>query len=47
VFKELKKRHTKEPVLFTPDLDKKIKMEVNVLDYITERVLLIKCKDSR
>ena len=47
MFKELKKRHTKEPVLATPDLDKKIRMEVNVLDYITKRVLLIECKDSR
>jgi len=47
VFKKLKKRHTKEPVSAIPDLDKKIRMEVNVLYYTIERVLLIECKDGR
>jgi len=29
----------------TPDLDKKIRMEVDALDYATEGVLSIECKD--
>ena len=32
-FKELKERFTKELVLAAPDLDKKMRMEVNTLDY--------------
>jgi len=32
-FKKLKERFTKEPVLAVPDLDKKIRIEVNILDY--------------
>ena len=35
VFKELKKRFTKEPVLAVLDLDKKMKMEVDASDYAT------------
>jgi len=34
-------------VLAAPDLDKKMRMEVDVLDYVTERVLSMKCKDGR
>ena len=41
----MKERFTKEPVLTVLDLDKKMRMEVDVLDYATERVLLIECKD--
>jgi len=33
VFKKLKKRFMKELVLAAPDLDKKMRMKVNVLDY--------------
>ena len=33
VFKELKKRFTKEPVLAALDLDKKMRMKVDALDY--------------
>ena len=36
-FKELKKRFTEEPVLAAPDIDKKMRMEVDVSDYATER----------
>jgi len=47
VFKELKERFTKEPVLVVPDLDKKIRTEVDTLDYVMEGVLLIECVDGR
>jgi len=46
VFKELKKQFTKEPVLAAPDLDKKMRMEVDASDYATEEVLLMKCEDG-
>ena len=45
VFKELKEQFTKEPVLAVPDIDKKIRMEVDVLDYVTGGVLLMECED--
>ena len=38
-FKELKGWFTKEPVLAAPDLDKKIRMEVDVSDYTTEGII--------
>jgi len=34
-FKELKERFTKEPVLAAPNIDKKIRMEVDASDYVT------------
>ena len=43
-FKELKERFTKEPVLAVPDLDKKMRMEVDASDYATEGVLSMECK---
>ena len=46
-FRELKERFTKELVLAVLDLDKKIRMEVNVSDYVTGRILSIKCEDRR
>ena len=45
-FGELKKRFTEEPVLAAPDLDKKMRMEVDASDYATRRVLLMECKDK-
>jgi len=45
--KELKKKFTKEPVLTTLDLDKKIGMEVNVSNYATEGVLSMECEDGK
>ena len=36
-FKELKKRFTEEPVLAAPDIDKKMRMEVDVSDYAMGR----------
>ena len=46
MFKELKKNFTKELVLATPDLDKKMRMEVNVLDYAIGRVLSMECENG-
>ena len=46
VFKELKEWFTKEPVLAAPDLDKKMRIEVDVLDYTTGGVLSMECEDG-
>ena len=45
-FKELKGRFTKEPVLAAPDIDKKMRMEVDASDYAMGGVLLMECKDG-
>jgi len=45
-FKELKERFTKEPVLVAPDIDKKMRMEVDALDYAMEGVLSMECEDG-
>ena len=34
-------------MLVTPDLDKKMRMEVDASDYITEGVLSMECEDGR
>jgi len=47
VFKKLKERFTKELVLAVPDLDKKIRMEVNISDYAMEGVSSMGCEDGR
>ena len=46
MFRKLKKRFIKELVLAIPGLDKKIRIEVDVLDYAVEGVLLIECEDG-
>ena len=46
-FKELKGKFTKELVLAVLDLDKKMRMEVDILDYAMGEVLSIKCEDGR
>jgi len=46
VFKELKERFTKKPVLAAPDIDKKMRMEVDASDYVTGGVLLMDCGDG-
>ena len=46
VFRELKKQFTKEPVLAVPDLDKKMRMEVDASDYAMGGVLSMECKDG-
>jgi len=45
-FKELKKRFTKEPVLAAPDIDKKMRMEVDASDYAMGGVLSMECEDG-
>ena len=44
-FQELKEQFTKEPVLAAPDIDKKMRMEVDASDYATGGVLSIECED--
>ena len=44
---EVEKKFTKKLVLAVLDLDKKIRMEVVVLNYVTEEVLSIECEDKR
>ena len=46
-FKELKERFMTEPVLVTPDLDKEMRVEADVLDFAIGGVLSIKCEDKR
>ena len=46
VFEELKRRFTKEPVLAALDIDKKMRMEVDALDYATGGVLSMECEDG-
>jgi len=45
-FEELKRRFTEEPVLTAPDIDKKMRMEVDASDYATREVLLMECEDG-
>ena len=47
IFQELKERFTKELVLAVLDLDKKMRMEVNILDYAIGGVLSMKCEDGK
>ena len=46
-FGKLKKRFTKELMLAAPDLDKKIRIEVDALDYATKKVLSIEYEDRK
>jgi len=43
----LKERFTKELVLAVLDLDKKIRIKVNMSNYATKEVLSIKCEDKQ
>jgi len=43
----LKKKFTTELILVAPDLDKKMRMEVDASDYVIEGVLLMECADIR
>ena len=45
-FRELKERFTKEPVLVAPDIDKKMRIEVDASDYVTGGVLSMECEDG-
>ena len=42
----MKEQFTKELVLVAPDLNKKMRMEVNASDYVIGGVLSIECKDG-
>ena len=42
----MKKRFTEEPVLAAPDINKKMRMEVDALDYATGGVLSMECEDG-
>jgi len=46
VFKRLKECFIKEPVLAAPDLNKKMRMEMDALDYMTGGVLSMECEDG-
>jgi len=46
-FQELKERFTMEPVLAALDLDKKMRMKVDVLDYAMGGVLSMECGNER
>jgi len=46
-FGELKEKFTKEPVLAALDLDKKMRMEVDVSDYAMEGILSMKCENGK
>ena len=41
VFKGLKKRFITEPILVAPDLNKRMRLEVNTSDYVIEGVLSV------
>jgi len=47
VFEELKERFTMMPVLVTPDLDKEMRVEVDVSDFATGGVLSMKYEDEK
>ena len=47
MFGELKEKFTKELVLAALDLDKKMRMKVNVSDYMIGGILFMKCEDGR
>ena len=46
-FGKLKERFTKEPVLAAPDLDKKMRIEVNVSDYVMKGILSMECENGK
>jgi len=46
-FEELKERFMTEPVLVTPDLDKEMRVEVDVSDFVMGGVLSMKCEDKK
>jgi len=47
VFRELKKRFTIELILLVPDLNKKMRIKIDISDYTTGRVLLMKYNDRQ
>jgi len=47
VFEKLKVVFTTESILAIPDIDRKMRVEVDASDYVTRGVLLMKCKDGK
>ena len=47
VFQKLKEIFTKKPVSSAPNLDKKMRIEVNISNYATEKVLSMECEDRQ
>ena len=47
MFRDLKEKFTRELILTVPDLDKRIRIEVDMLDYATGGVLFIECEDEK
>jgi len=47
IFKVSKKWFTTEPILVAPDLNKKIRMRINILDYAMESVLSMVCSNKQ
>ena len=43
----MKKKFTTELVLVAPDLDKKMRMEVDISDYAMGGVLSMECEDGK
>ena len=46
-FKKLKRVFIMRPVLIVPDLDKKMRVEADALEYAIGGVLLMKCEDEK
>ena len=46
-FEELKRKFMTELVLVTPDLDREMRVEADVSDFVTGGVLLMKCEDEK
>jgi len=46
-FEELKAVFTTEPILAIPDIDRKMRVEANALDYVIGGVLSMKCEDGK
>ena len=47
MFGKLKEKFTKELVLAALDLDKKIRIKVDIADYVIRGVLSMECEDGR
>ena len=47
MFEALKKRFTTEPILVVLDLNKKMRMEINISDYIIGRVLSVQYTNGK
>ena len=47
MFRKLKEQFTKELVLAVLDLNRKMRMEVDTLGYLTEEILSMECADRR